>query len=40
MSNTLTEEDIWFCERMANNHANSGYLVKTKNGLTGRTGRL
>lgn len=37
MSNTLTEEDIWFCERMANNHANSGYLVTTKKGLTGRT---
>ena len=33
MSNTLTEEDIWFCERMANNHANSGYLVTTKKGL-------
>lgn len=33
----LTPDDIWFCERMADNHSNSGYLVTTKTGLTGRT---
>lgn len=33
----LTEDDIWFCQRIADNHSNSGYLVTTKNGLTGRT---
>lgn len=33
----LTEDDIWFCKRMANDYSNSGYLVTTKTGLTGRT---
>ena len=33
----LTPDDIWFCERMADNQSNSGYLVTTKKGLTGVT---
>ena len=33
----LTEDDIWFCQRMSDNHSNSGYIVTTKNGLCGRT---
>lgn len=33
----LTPDDIWFCERMMDNHSNSGYLVTTKTGLVGRT---
>ena len=32
----LTEDDIWFCQKMAND-GNSGYLVTTKKGHTGRT---
>ena len=35
--NELTPDDIWFCERMADNRSNSGYLVTTKTGLKGRT---
>lgn len=37
MSDTLTKDDIWFCERMANAYGNSGYLVTTKKSITGRT---
>lgn len=33
----LTNDDIWFLERMANDHGNSGYLVTTKKGFKGRT---
>lgn len=33
----LTEDDIWFFQKMADNHGNSGYLVTTKNGVSGRT---
>ena len=32
----LTEDDIWFCEKMTND-GNSGYLVTTKKGIQGRT---
>lgn len=32
----LTEDDIWFFERMSN-YGNSGYLVTTKHGIKGRT---
>ena len=34
--NELTEDDIWFFQKMAN-YGNSGYLVTTKKGLKGRT---
>lgn len=33
---TLTDDDIWFLERMTEQHSNSGYLVETKQG-EGRT---
>lgn len=32
----LTDWDIEYCRRMAGDYGNSGYMVKTKNGLTGR----
>lgn len=32
----LTEDDIWFCQKMAND-GNSGYLVTTKHGVNGST---
>lgn len=32
--NELTEDDIWFCQKMANG-GNSGYLVTTKKGHIG-----
>lgn len=33
----LTDDDVWFCKRMAGDYGNSGCLVKTKSGLVGRT---
>lgn len=35
--NDLTEWDIEQLNRMTNGHQNSGYVVKTKKGIVGRT---
>ena len=35
--NDLTEWDIEQLNRLTNGHPNSGYIVKTKGGLVGRT---